>query len=148
MGRGRSFAVALIAWGLAYSAHAGSPNRLIVKYRAAVDACMHCLLAKGMPVREVTGSGSLDRLHQQLRVRGGEPLVFHHHDPAGGARRDSYRAAFARMRARFPRRAARAPHGAKEPDLSNIYDLSILNGILKDKGLKEINVDSGQTAVK
>jgi NitT/TauT family transport system substrate-binding protein len=38
--------------------------------------------------------------------------------------------------------------GKKEPDLSNIYDLSILNGILKDKGLKEINVDSGQTAVK
>ena len=38
--------------------------------------------------------------------------------------------------------------GKKEPDLSNIYDLSILNGILKDKGLKEINVDSGQTAEK
>jgi hypothetical protein len=38
--------------------------------------------------------------------------------------------------------------GRKEPDLSNIYDLSILNGILKDKGLKEINVESGQTAVK
>lgn len=38
--------------------------------------------------------------------------------------------------------------GKKEPDLSNIYDLSILNGILKEKGLKEIKVDSGQTAEK
>ena len=38
--------------------------------------------------------------------------------------------------------------GKKEPDLSNIYDLSILNGILKAKGLEEIKIDSGQTAEK
>ncbi|HET7289932.1 MAG TPA: ABC transporter substrate-binding protein [Thermodesulfobacteriota bacterium] len=38
--------------------------------------------------------------------------------------------------------------GKKEPDLSNIYDLSILNGILRDRGLQEIKADSGQTAEK
>lgn len=38
--------------------------------------------------------------------------------------------------------------GRKKPDLSNIYDLSILNGILKEKGLKEIGIDDGQTAGK
>ena len=38
--------------------------------------------------------------------------------------------------------------GKKEPDLSNIYDLSILNGILKGKGLKEIKIDNQKTAEK
>lgn len=36
--------------------------------------------------------------------------------------------------------------GKKQPNLSGIYDLTILNGILKEKGLKEIKVDAPQTA--
>jgi NitT/TauT family transport system substrate-binding protein len=36
--------------------------------------------------------------------------------------------------------------GKAEPDLSGIYDLSILNGILKEKGLGEITFDSKKSA--
>lgn len=37
--------------------------------------------------------------------------------------------------------------GRKKPDLADIYDLTILNGILKERGLQEITVGSPKTAV-
>ncbi|MGE0368112.1 MAG: ABC transporter substrate-binding protein [Candidatus Dadabacteria bacterium] len=37
--------------------------------------------------------------------------------------------------------------GRKKPDLTNIYDLTILNGILKERGLEEITAGSQKTAV-
>ena len=34
------------------------PGRLVVKYRSRVDACAHCLLARGIPFSTVTGTDS------------------------------------------------------------------------------------------
>src|SRR6185503_4647635 len=56
----------------ALAAHPAAAERLIVKYRQRVDACVHCLLAHHRSV----GSDSLDRLHRDLGVRSAKALVF------------------------------------------------------------------------
>ena len=101
-----------------------APGRLIVKYRANVNACVNCLLAKGISFATVTGTNSLDRLNRGLGVRGARPLAF---GSAGlkGSRSAAYFNRLASIRARFPARTARAPENAAVPDLSNLYVLDL-----------------------
>ena len=99
------------------------PGRLIVKYRATVDACAHCLLAHGKPFAAVTGRGSLDALHQELGVRGARALFFRHHTDRRG-RAAAWASRMDRVRATFPLRGARNRH-APPPDLSRVYVLDL-----------------------
>jgi subtilisin family serine protease len=112
----------LLVAGPATVARAGPPTRLVVKYRPSVDVCVDCLVARGIPLATVTGDASLDRLNGALHVRQATPLVA---GSGTGSRRAAWATRFARMRDRYPARAARAPAGAVAPDLSTIYVLEL-----------------------
>src|SRR5262245_41938238 len=71
-------------------ASAAVPGRLVIKYRASVDACVHCLLARGIPFAQITGRDSLDRLDRELGVRGARPLFFHRHGLDARAASDAW----------------------------------------------------------
>jgi subtilisin family serine protease len=101
------------------------PGRLVVKYRDAVDACAHCLLARGQPFSTVTGSESLDALHRDLDVRTARAVFVDRHGLGVGAARAAFHARVASVRQRFPQRAARARPGATVPDLSAVYELEL-----------------------
>src|SRR5262245_45060392 len=94
---------------IASPAHAGTsgapivPGRLIVKYRPAVDACVHCLLSHGASF----GRPSLDDLNRTLGVRGARALFFDHHTMHGG-RAAAWASRVAAVRAANPLRATRA----------------------------------------
>jgi len=99
------------------------PGRLVVKYRAAVDACVHCLLARGIPLARLTGRRSLDDLHHQMGVRGARPLFFQHHTVHGG-RTAAWASRSAGRGARLGARSSRAGTAAA-PDLSRVYVLDL-----------------------
>ena len=104
------------------------PGRLLVKYRARVSACAHCLLAQGIPFASVTGTDSLDRLNRQLGVRAARALFFDGH-AATGSRTAAYAATIDAVRAQFPQRSARVTTGATAPDLSNVFVLDVPRGV-------------------
>ena len=110
---------------------AAHPSRIVVKYRPTLDACVDCLLGRGVPLATVTGSDSLDRLHAEFGVRRARPL-FGPSDPSGRSRAAAYREKLDAVRARFPKRTARAPGPAPLPDLSGVYTLEITRGSVAD----------------
>src|SRR5262249_60429627 len=77
-----------------------SPGRLVVKYRAGFEACVDCLLAKGIRFRTATGNDALDQLHTELGVRAARPLFARARAArwAGATAADDQRT----QRARFP----------------------------------------------
>jgi subtilisin family serine protease len=103
-------------------------GRLIVKYRPQVSACAHCLLAQGIPFATVTGSDSLDRLHQRLGVRGAHALFFDQHGSSAD-RSAAYFNRLAEARARFAGRTARAAQALTAPDLSNVFVVDLPRGV-------------------
>jgi hypothetical protein len=111
------------------------PTRLVVKYRASLDACVDCLLARGIPLASVTKSDSLDRLHRELGITRARALFASRPALLGpqasaltGGRSAAHRQLLDDVRRRFPARAARAPRNAVMPDLSAIYVLELPPG--------------------
>ena len=111
------------------------PTRLVVKYRANVDACVDCLMARGIPFASVTKSDSLDRLHRELGITRARPVFGSRAALFGsqasaviGGRSAANRQRLDDVRRRFPARAARAPRNALPPDLSAIYVLELPPG--------------------
>lgn len=102
-------------------------RRLVVKYRAAVSECAHCLLARGRRFESVTGSDSLDRLVGRYGVRRARALFFDDHS-SGHLRSQASARRFDDLRSRFAERSARAPRGAVDPDLSNVFVLELARG--------------------
>lgn len=70
-------AVLVVIAGMACPARALADVRLVVKYRAALDACIDCLVNRGAPLVQVSGDNSLDQLHARLRVARAEALIPH-----------------------------------------------------------------------
>lgn len=103
------------------------PTRLVVKYAESIDACVHCMLERGLPLASLTGSGSLDALHERLGVTGARALFLPVHTLDGG-RSALYMDRVAAVRRRFPVRSARIPAGAALPDLSRSYVLDLPKG--------------------
>ena len=104
---------------------AKAPRRLVLKFRAGVDACLSCVLSGGRAVGALVPGSQLDALNRRFRARSARPLIRAH---AHGLMPDQAAAAGARadrLRARFPARAARAPVGNTTPDLSRIYVLDV-----------------------
>ena len=104
------------------------PTRLVVKYRPSVDACVDCLLARGIPLASVTKSDSLDRLHRELGITRARALFASGTQALAGGRSAARRQLVDDVRRRFPVRAARAPARATMPDLSAIYVLELPSG--------------------
>src|SRR5262245_61800095 len=94
--------------------------RLVVKYRSSVDACVHCLVAHGVPFRTLTGTSSLDALTHDLGVSRARPVFFKDHT-VGRGRSGAWMATVDRARRQFSKRTRRAPFGAEVPDLSRVY---------------------------
>ncbi len=104
------------------------PTRLVVKYRPSLDACVDCLLQRGIPFASVTRSDSLDRLHRELGVTRARAVFASETTPLAAGRSAARRRQLDDVRRRFPARAARAPANARNPDLSAIYALQLPPG--------------------
>ncbi len=102
-------------------------TRIVVKYRATVDDCVHCLLENGQSMAAATGSDSLDHLHGRFGVTGARSLFLPAHTLRGG-RGKTFRDRVEATRQRFPVRSARVHPGALTPDLSRIYVLNLEEG--------------------
>lgn len=113
-------------WATPLAAH---PQRIIVKYRASVSSCAHCLLARGVPFASVTGTTGLDDLHRRFGVRHAEGLFSEH---PNGPRAVAYQQQVQRVRERFPQRAARARAGSVAPDLSNLFVLELGSNVVEE----------------
>jgi subtilase family protein len=100
-----------------------APGRIVVKYRESLDACVPCLVAARGSFAAATGSDSLDRLHGRLGLRAARALFSAR--PGRAQARAALRARLQAARRRFPLRAARAPAGTADPDLSGIYVLEL-----------------------
>ena len=101
--------------------------RVVVKYRSSVDACAHCLVARGVPFRTLTGTSSLDTLNHDLGVTRARPVFFKDHTLDQG-RSGAWMATVDRARRRYAKRTRRAPFGAEVPDLSRVYVLDLPPG--------------------
>ncbi len=101
------------------------PGRLVVKYRADVDQCLHCVLARGQRLAHPTGDDTLDRLHAALGVASARPLFFERHGMRGAEARAAFARRLATVRGRFPERARRSHVPAQVPDLTNVYEITI-----------------------
>src|SRR5262245_33947216 len=105
--------MSIVAIGIAGAARAGDrPERLVVKYRDAVD-CASCAAA-GARAPGAARPLSLELLDARLKVRGRRAL-FAAADRGGRSSRSARLA-----ETRSPERAARIPADAVAPDLSRI----------------------------
>ncbi len=100
-------------------------GRLVVKYAPSVSRSARAILAEHGRFEEDTGSASLDQLNAELGVRAARPLVMDRGNLRGARATSRYFDRLAQVRARYPQRAARAPAGARAPDLSNVYLVDI-----------------------
>jgi len=96
-------------------------GRIIVKYTPAVLSSPARLLAAQIPLETVTGTPSLDRLHQRLGVTAAYRL-FGDSDTLNSHTAEAlWRGRLSISRGRFPQRTARAPFGVQAPDISHIF---------------------------
>jgi subtilisin family serine protease len=100
------------------------PGRLVVKYAATIDACVHCQLAHGRSLASVGGHAAIDALHERFHVQGARSVFTTRHGLGGVRARSLNAARLSAITQRFPRRAARA-HLADYPDLSGVYELEL-----------------------
>ena len=132
-------AIAMVVTG-STAGWARDASRVVVRYADTVDACMHCLLAHGVPVSRITGTSSLDDLHHALGVRGATELFLEHHGRTGG-RAAAWASRTDSVRARFPVRAARHTHRTSDTSLAGIYVLDLPNGTDVDDAARRLAAD-------
>jgi subtilisin family serine protease len=118
-----------LALALVPATAAASPSHLVVKYRPAVTACVHCLVAQRQSLAAATGTSTLDALHAELGVRSARPLFFDRHARGGRSGAASYATMIADVERRFPTRSARRRTAPPPPDLSNVYVLEVADDL-------------------
>ena len=106
-----------------------APGRIVVRYSEAVDACVPCIVTARASFATVTGSDSLDRLHERLGLRAARALFSQGRDLGARAARAAFQSRLTAARRRFPLRAARAPAGAADPDLTRVHVLDISDDV-------------------
>lgn len=100
-------------------------GRLVVKYAPSVSRSAQAILAERGRFEGDTGSPTLDDLNAELGVWAARPLVMDRGNLSGARATARYFDRHAQVRALYPQRAARAPLGARAPDLSNLYVIDI-----------------------
>ena len=106
------------------SAH---PHRLIVRYTTRAARCSACLPSGPARFASVTGTDSLDRLHERFRVQSARGVFVQAADEASArAVLDRH---IARARQHYSTRAARAPRDVTPPDLTRVYVLDLGPGV-------------------
>ncbi len=110
-----------------------APGQLVVKYRASVTECVHCLLKTHTAFQQATtdASNSLDALNAKYKVKSAEPIFRTEAEEARLLARTSAaltqyaETRTAAIKQQFAARTKRIPRDAALPDLSRVYLLGL-----------------------
>ncbi len=108
---------------------AAAPGRIIVKYAPGSAGSPSRQLSRGLGMQAVTGTPSLDSIHERLGVKGARRLFGADAGSKEEDRRTQWQGRVAATRQLFDQRTARAPFAAQVPDLSNVYVVEFDEGV-------------------